>query len=262
MHKSDIPKESLQIQKLLNERDHYKDLLWEFNQKNDKYESDIKSMNEESEKLRIVVKEKDALIESLKHDLEQKQLSQHSLDEQNYTEKYKLKMKIDYLTKKCFQLNWKLDKKDFTPDWKPEKEDLNMLADIIEKKQKEYWDTEKNQLQDPTDFLFNVFAQYENMQITIRKLSEQNDRLKQDLIEAKVHWAESEGQREKLVITTDSLRTKLSGSINGSQRSRISESSFADTPEKAEKTMRKDYSMASLTSRYLPNFHFWGSKKE
>lgn len=219
-------------------------------------------MSDESEKLRSCIKEKDALIESLKHDLQQKQQFQQTIEEQNYTEKYKLKMKIDYLTKKCFQLNWKLDKKDFTPDYKPEKEDLNMLVDIIEKKQKEYWDTEKNQLQDPTDFLFNIFAQYENMQHTIRKLSEQNDRLKQDLIDAKVNWAESEGQREKLEITADSLRAKLSESISGSQRSRISEGSFIDTPEKAEKAIRKDYSMASLTSRYLPNFSFWGSKKE
>lgn len=258
IHKTEISKESLQIEKLHDELTQNKTLLGDMKAKHRSFELQVKGKDEKIDKLNGFIEEKDLLIISLKKDLQQKQEAQVTMEEQHHNEKYKMKMKTEYLTNKCFQLNCKLDKKDFTPEAKPEKEDLNMLVDIIEKKQKQYCDTEKNQLQDPTDFLFQIFAQYENMQTTIRKLSEQNNELKLDLIETKVKWAEAEGNKEKLEITADTLRNKLGGSINGSQKSRASHTSMNDSFEFGEQQLtRESSSYSSLTSKYLPKFSFW-----
>lgn len=209
IQKSELPKEKLHLQKLQNELSHFKNLVSELTTKQQESDRQVKLSQEEVKRFQNANREKDELIATLKQELQSKMDNERAVEEQHALSAHKLKMKIDYLTKKCFQLNCKLDKNDFTPDQKAESEDLGMLVDIIEKKQKEYCDTEKNQLQDPTDFLFHIFAQYEHMQGSIRRLSEQNNQLKQDLIEIKVKWAESEGEKEKLEILTDSLKNKL-----------------------------------------------------
>lgn len=198
----------------------------------------MKAQSREISRLTDVIVEKDLLISSLKADLQQKQDYDQSLEEQRYTENHKLKMKIEYLTNKCFQLNCKLDKKDFTPEQIGSKQDLTMVFDIIDKKHDEYCNTE-------------------SMQNNIRKLSEQNNQLKQDLIETKVKWAESEGQKERIEISLNTIKTKI-------QRASLTESQFSneDTFENNEGAQNRGSSTQSFTSKYLSGFGFWGSQKE
>lgn len=260
IEQSDLSRDNLQCQRLQSELSHYKQILSEFTSKHAEYQTDINSQNEELFKLKSTLREKDSVIASLKKELEHRQEIDQSKEQIFCTEKHKLKMKIDYLTKKCFQLSCQLDRKDPETAPKPENEDYGMLMDIVEKKQKEYCDTEKNQLQDPTDFLFDVFAQYENMQKTIRKLSEQNNELKQNLIETKVKWAESEGAKEKIEIELDSLICKSQrASLTSGQTSLLGECSLTDSKVifKNEQTLKRDSSKKSLASRYLPSFGFW-----
>jgi len=97
------------------------------------------------------------------------------------------------------------------------------------------------------------------MQRKIRKLSEQNSNLKQDLIETKVKYADSEGQKEKLEITMNSMNNKMQRlSLGSSQRS--SQMSRGSQNESHENT-QADYSVKSITS-YLPGINFWSRRKE
>lgn len=130
-------------------------------------------------------------------------------EEKSELEKYKMKMKIEYLTNKCFQLNCKIDRNDFTPDKKFDGVNTGMIMDVIQKKQQEYCHSGIEKSEEYTDFLLNVFAQYEKMQVTIRRVSEQNDNLKQSLVETKVKWAEAEGDKERLSNAVNSLKNKL-----------------------------------------------------
>ena len=257
--KVEFNKDKLLIQKLNNEVTHFKSLLSEYTTTQSENEIKAKAQAETIEKQTGILEEKDNVINALKQELKQKQEHLESFEKAQLLEKHKLKMKIDYLTNKCFHLNCKLDKKDYTPGQKAEKEDISMIVDILENKQKEYCDTEKNQLQDPTDFLFNIFAHYENMQKSIRKLSDKNDQLKQDLVETKVKWAESEGQKEKLNITVSSLKNTVQRySIGSSQRD--SQASRESINEESEKQMN-GYSVKSFAS-YLPGINFWGQRKD
>jgi len=101
-------------------------------------EAKEKENNEIMEKQKGILEEKDNLIKVLRQEVKQKQEEFDSFEQSQQTEKHKLKMKLEYLTNKCFQLNCQLDKKDFKTEKKDDKEDLSMLVDIIEKKQKEY----------------------------------------------------------------------------------------------------------------------------
>mmetsp|Transcript_6530 Transcript_6530/g.5610 ORF Transcript_6530/g.5610 Transcript_6530/m.5610 type:complete len:96 (-) Transcript_6530:43-330(-) len=95
------------------------------------------------------------------------------------------------------------------------------------------------------------------MQKTIRKLSESNNVLKNSLIETKVNWAESEGQKEKLEITVNSMKNKIQRiSVTSSQRgSQVS----GGSPEKSEQ-LNRDTSVTSFSS-YMPSINFWARKE-
>ena len=136
--KIDFNKDKLQIQKLNNEVSHYKTLLSEHTAKQQDLEAKEKENNEIMDKQKGILEEKDNLIKVLRQEVKQKQEEFDSFEQAQQTEKHKLKMKLEYLTNKCFQLNCQLDKKDFKTEKKDDKEDLSMLVDIIEKKQKEY----------------------------------------------------------------------------------------------------------------------------
>lgn len=179
--------------------------------------------------------------------------------EKSELEKYKMKMKIEYLTNKCFQLNCKIDRNDLTPDKRFEDINTAMLMDIIQKKQKEYWHNGVQKSEEYADFLLNVFGQYEKMQINIRKISEQNDQLKQSLVETKVKWAEAEGDKERLSNSVNSLKNKLKSYWNDSHCS-IETLSSHGSPEKINyqsvKVPQKP-SRQSFTAKYLSGLNFW-----
>ena len=153
-----------------------------------------------------------------------------------------MRIKIDYLTNKWFQLSCKLDKADYTPDKNKEDTDIEMLLDILKKKQAEYWNLDEKQPEDPTDFIFNIFSHFEQM--------------KHVLVETKIKWAESEGEKERLSNQINNLQSKLKRYSKGSQRSSIDHKSQTsqneNTPEK-----QQPYMVPSLSSRYLPSFSFF-----
>lgn len=160
-------------------------------------------------KIQGLLEEKEDMIVSLKAELHKKCADMQEYEEKSELEKYKMKMKIEYLTNKCFQLNCKIDRNDFTPDKKFDGVNTGMIMDVIQKKQQEYCHSGIEKSEEYTDFLLNVFAQYEKMQVTIRRVSEQNDNLKQSLVETKVKWAEAEGDKERLSNAVNSLKNKL-----------------------------------------------------
>ena len=64
-----------------------------------------------------------------------------SLQKDSESSKHKMKMKIDYLTNKCFQLSCKIDKNDMTPE-KKNQINIEMLIELLKKKQIEFSDNE------------------------------------------------------------------------------------------------------------------------
>ena len=264
MQKSNLSKDSLLNQKLTNELAHYKQLLSEMNMKYqdlaEKFDTkESENIKRSCSKLQGMLDEKEDMITSLKSELHKKTSDMQELEEKSELEKYKMKMKIEYLTNKCFQLNCKIDRNDFTPDKKFDGINTGMIMDVIQKKQKEYCHSGTGGSEEYTDFLINIFAQYEKMQVTIHKLSEQNDDLKQFLVETKVKWAEAEGDKEKLSNAVNSLKNKLKSYGHDSHYSNETLSS-QDTPEKAIRhtvNETQKHITQSFTGRYLSGLNFW-----
>ena len=105
LQKSDLSKDEMKLQKLNSEVIHYKSFLSEYNTKEKDYKDNISNKDSKIHQLEISCTKKDEMIESLRKQLEDKNNSETKLKEDHKAETYKLKMKIDYLSKKCFQLN-------------------------------------------------------------------------------------------------------------------------------------------------------------
>lgn len=133
-----MQKDDLMKQKLVNELSHYKELLSGFAEKQKDLETKLEVKTSENEKLSASVKDKDEIISSLKQELLDKTRAKHQTEDQFEKDTHKMKMKIDYLTNKCFQLNCKLDRKDLTPEMNKQNVDVEMMAVFVDKKQKEY----------------------------------------------------------------------------------------------------------------------------
>ncbi|CAI2362584.1 unnamed protein product [Moneuplotes crassus] len=254
--KPNIDQDKLLIQKLSDEVSHYKAKLAQMTATKQQADQMNQSQAQEIARQKDLLEEKSKHLNCIKLELKNQQEEIEAREIAAHSEHRKLKMKIDYLTNKCFELNCKLDKKEYKEGQKPEKDDSSMVMDLIENKQKEYCDTDKNQLQDPTDFIFNIFSQYESMKKSIRKLSEQNDLLKNELAETKVRWADSAGESERLGIAIKSMQSQMQRlSTHSSQRG--SQVSASSQNEEKHDNIRPEINERTFSS-YLGGISFWG----
>lgn len=108
--KIELNKEQMQIQKLTSELSHYKSLLGEMTEQKNEIEEREKKQVDDFERQKGLLEEKCKHLNSIKLELKTQQEDIEAKELASHSERHKLKMKIDYLTTKCFQLNCKLDK--------------------------------------------------------------------------------------------------------------------------------------------------------